>query len=222
MSPTRDTQRTILTVIAVTLLACTSSEALACPLPNSSFPANGIYLVGSNGPTVDAFGQFSVTLRDINNNPFPPPAAVSIDFGSCTDIRLAPQTFGSMTVSGCVVTALVNQLGVATFRIRGGAVNAGNSPGADFECAVISAVIGTYDCFLNNVTVAAFDQTGNLNGVNGGDLSVLLSDLFVGAPVGRSDFNFSDSVTAGDLSTWLSVFFANGSVQNGGVFAGCP
>lgn len=210
--------------IAVLVAACQCSEALAvCDHANSTFPANGIYVVGSNGSTVDPLGEFSVTLRDRNNNPIPPPATVSIDFAFCTDIRLAPQTFGSITVSGCVVTAPVNDLGVARFRIRGGAVNSGGSPGAGFECAVITN--STVDCsYLNNVTVAAFDQTGNLNGVTGGDLAAWTADFFA-APqpvVGRSDYNFDDAITGGDLAIWVRAFFAGGSAQNGGVAASCP
>lgn len=199
---------------------------------NSSFPANGIYLVGNNaGGTVDIFGEFSVTVRDINNNPVvTPPAVVSVNFGGCTtDLRLSSQTFPGVSSAGCVVNATVNGLGVATFRIRGGALNAGNSPGAGFECAVISA----NGVFLNNVTAAAIDQgpiVGPLTGVTGLDLSILLGDLFtLPSPpaVGRSDYNFSDSVTPLDLSVWVGAFFhaavpAGGSPQNGGVLAGCP
>lgn len=188
---------------------------------NSSFPANGIYVVGNNGATVDVLGEFAVTVRDINNTPVPPPATVSVNFGGCTtDIRLAPQTFAGVSTSGCVVSAGVNALGVATFRIKGGALNPGNGPGAGFECAVISS----NGVFLNNVTVAAFDQTGNLNGVTGGDLASWTADFFaVPQPtVGRSDYNFDDLITGGDLAVWAGDFFSNRSLSNGGILAGCP
>jgi hypothetical protein len=78
--------------------------------------------------------------------------------------------------------------------------------------------------FFNNLTVAAFDQTGNLNGVTGGDLSAWTADFFaVPQPaVGRSDYNFSGTITGGDLSLWAADFFSPLSDQNGGIAAGCP
>lgn len=210
------------------LLASTLGVAFAsvasADLPfraNSTFPTDGIYLVGSNGGTADSYGEFVVILRDINNDPIGPPAVITVDFSGCTtDIRLAPQTFGGVTVSGCAVSVPVDELGVARFRIVGGAVQNGTGSGAGYECGVIKA----NGIFLSNVTVAAFDLSGNLDGVTSGDLATFASDFF-SVPqraVGRSDYNFDDLITGSDLSKWAQVFFASRSIQNGGVLTGCP
>lgn len=202
-----------------------AASASAIPIPSrdqSSFPARGVYLVGSNGATVDAAGEFAVTVRGGDGQPMGPPLPVTVDFGACSpDIRLAPQTHPGVTMTGaCYVTATINTLGVATFRIRGGALNPGNGPGAGYRCAVLSAA-GVY---LNNLSVATFDQAGNLDGVSGSDLAAWTSDFFaIPQPrIGRSDFNFDENLTGGDLAMLIGNFFSGGSAQNGGVLAGCP
>jgi len=195
---------------------------------NSNFPgqpgAAGIYLIQHNAvnvPQEDVTGEFSVTVRDISNAPISG-ATVTVNFSGCTtDIRLCQtQTFTGVSVD-CptkVVSKTTSGLGVATFRITGGAANAGNSAGAGVGCAEIRA----NGVFLNNVTVAAFDQGGGLNGVTGGDLSLWLSDFFaLPKPYyGRSDYNFGGVVDGGDLSIWLSDFFSNRSLT--GCTTACP
>lgn len=189
---------------------------------NSSFPASGITITGrnaANSPQEDAIGAFTVTVRDINNTVING-ATVAVNFAGCTpDIRVSSvQSFTGLTVT-CptkVVSATTNALGVATFRILGGAVNSGNSPGATFDCGVISA----NGVFLNNVTVAVIDQTGNLNGALANDVSVVVSDILNGATVGRSDFTFNDALQANDLALMAGYVLSNRSAQNTGT--ACP
>jgi hypothetical protein len=205
-------------------LIIAGAASAAVPNRANSTRPPGITLVGKGvngrvtgsqlfgGTDIDPRGEFSVTVRDINNVPVGPPATVSVDFGACDpDIRIAADTFGSMTVTGCVVTAPVNALGVATFRIRGGANNSGDSPGAPPLCAVMTA----NGVFFDNLTVATADQNSQ-GGVTAGDLGLLISDFFANpaptpADVGRSDFNFDGVISGTDLGLLIAVFFGDDS-----------
>jgi hypothetical protein len=219
--------RKALLLTALGLMVAGSAFALVPNRANSSFPdgavaGQGITLVGfnaANTPREDAAGEFSVTVRDINNAVISG-VKVDIEFGACTpDIRIAnTQTFGTTTVD-CLtkkVSQVTNVLGVATFRILGGASNAGNSPGAAINCGAISAE----GVFFSNVTIAAMDQTGGLNGVLANDLSVVVSDILNGASVGRSDFNFNDLLQANDLSVHVGYVLSNRS--SAGTLSACP
>jgi hypothetical protein len=218
--------RKALLLTALGLMVAGSAFALVPNRANSSFPPNGITLVGfnaANTPREDVAGEFSVTVRDINNAVLSG-ATVDIAFGACTpDIRIAnTQTFGTTTVD-CVakkVSQVTNVLGVATFRILGGASNAGNSAGAGFECGVISSE----GVFFNNVTVAAFDQNAGsiLNGAIANDISVVVSDVLGNSTAGRSDFNFNDAVQANDISFEVNDVLSNRSLSNVGAANACP
>ncbi len=210
------------TLLTVCGLFVAGAAMAGVPSPaNSSKPAC-IAVVGTTTGVVDPAGQFTVTVKDLANNPIQN-SQVVIDFSSeyaVPDVRIgSTQPFAGLTVdcTAKTVRALTNASGVVTFRIVGGAQNSGNSPGVGAGGAKVFAD----GVLLGSVTVEAFDQDG-VSGVGANDLSAWLGDKFAtGAPYyGRSDYDCNASVGANDLSVWLAVKFAAGSSASAAAY--CP
>ncbi|HYM80450.1 MAG TPA: hypothetical protein VEY91_03440 [Candidatus Limnocylindria bacterium] len=211
-------------------VATSASTALAgIPIPSpihSTYPQKSITLVGrndSNTPAEDSAGEFMVIVR--NTDGFPSPGAeVTINFSNCTpDILVSDiQTFPGLSVTcdgaGPTVRAFANGQGVVWLRILGAAVNAGNSPGAGPDCAVLRA----QGVFFNTLTIAAFDQNSSAvqNGVRANDVAVVISDVLAKVVVGRSDFNHDEVVQIDDVPILISTLLSGRSAQN--VASICP
>ena len=88
-------------------------------------------IVGQVGGVPDAYGQFTVTVRDLANNLLPG-SNVCVDVAPCTDIHIcADQLDVNATVNcnngtSCKIT---DGAGQVTFIVVGGANNGGASPG---------------------------------------------------------------------------------------------
>lgn len=182
------------------------------PSPANSLIPHCISLVGSSSGVVDPVGNFSVTVRDINNVPVNN-SLVVVDFSACSGVTLC-QTQPGLTVDcgSHTVRGFSNSSGVFTATIAGHGNNPGgnqppfNPPG----CAKVFAdgvLLGNG----TNVNISMYDQDGN--GVAGGDLSSFLGDFFGSGPL-RSDYDCTGSVDGADLSKWLTVFFGSGSANN--------
>jgi hypothetical protein len=208
-----------------------AAMAITPSAANSNFPApnSTIMITGkksTNAPAEDARGQFSVTVRD-GSNLVIQGATVTLNFNACTpDIILSRiQSFAGVSIlcNGVrgVVSAQTNNLGVATFRILGGSNNVlplagGNNPGNQTACAELRA----NGVFFTNLAVSAPDETNNLNGVNGGDLGVLISDINHGNLAFRDDVNKDGAVNPGDVGTMITIVNQDASGEN--TAALCP
>jgi hypothetical protein len=215
------------------LLVAGSAMASVPSAAQSTYPANGILLVGRNNtfavPQEDVAGEFSVTVRDATPTVLPG-VVVTVNFANCTDSRLCnPQSFPGLSIAGCpggpaVVSATTNALGVATFRITGGSVNSGNSASADADCAELRA----QGVFFNTLTVASIDQNAGaiLNGYAANDISVAVADVLDNPPEmdGRTDHNYSGADQANDLSIMVGLVLRNPqpSANNCGAASACP
>jgi len=194
---------------------------------NSTFSTTPMMLVGKqslNTPPEDSRGQLSVTVRD-GSNVVIQGATVTINFNACTpDIILSRiQSFTGVSVlcNGVrgVVSAQTNNLGVATFRILGGADNnSGNEPG--YTGAVGCAELRANSVFFANLEVVAPDQTNNLDGALPGDISVVVTDFNQGNVSKRDDFNQDTVVALGDLGFLLTIVNSGTSAQSTGAI--CP
>jgi len=192
---------------------------------NSTFSTTPIMITGrqsANTPAEDVRGQFAVTVRD-GSNIVIQGATVTVNFNACTpDIILSRiQSFTGVSVlcNGVrgVVSAQTNNLGVATFRILGGADNnSGNEPGNLGTCAEMRA----NGVFFTNLAVSAPDQTNNLDGVSGGDLSLVITDTNQNNLSRRNDMNKDGVVDPNDLGTMITITNQNASAQN--TAALCP
>jgi len=174
----------------------------------STIPA-GIRLVSTLAGVADAYGQFTVTVRDIGGNIIPNSSVVIDMTANTPDIKFqSTQPYAGLTVD-CptkTVRALTDAGGVATFRIVGR-----STPGtaAGFQLGKIYAD----GVLLGNRTIAALDIDG-ASGTGANDLSLWLTDYSVLAPYGRSDYDFSNALGANDLSQWLTGYSGGANVSS--------
>jgi len=207
------------------MLLAGAAMAITPSAANSSFQTTPIMITGkntANTPAEDVRGQFSVTVRD-GSNLVIQGAQVTVNFNACTpDIILSRiQTFTGVSVlcNGVrgVISAQTNNLGVATFRILGGADNnSGNEPGNTTACAELRA----NTVFFTNLAVAAPDESNNLDGVGPGDLSLLITDINQGNVARRDDMNLDSAVNPGDVGVMITIVNQGASSQN--TAALCP
>jgi len=214
--------------------AAMASVPSAC---NTTIPC-GIPVVGQTAGVADGLGQFTITVRDLANNPVAN-SSVVIDFSACcNDVHLSSTQFGAgvtVDVPTKTVRAIGNASGVVTFRVMGGADGGpGGASTPSGGCAKIYAdgvLLTDGICKPASVQVAVYDLNGSLGGgagVGPADLSVWLGDLFATpAPYrARSDYDYSvlcvQDISPADLSKWLAVLFGNGSTGNGPGFIACP
>jgi len=212
------------------LLSAAAAWADVPSLANSTVP-RGIQLVGHDAGTPDLQGIAVVIVRDASGVAVPG-VTVYIDFELCMppnqpskDLWFQRDQFrqsvdgfpmywtnwsgivGPPPTRTPVAWATTDVLGRARFQILGSASAApGNSPGITSPCARVT-IEGLGSVLLH---VSAYDLNG-MTGVNPVDLSLFLPTLF-GQYRSRADYNGSGTVTAADVSRWLTVFFGSGSL----------
>lgn len=207
----------IAAMLSITLSMILASPAKAgFPLPDPTLSSIGtaIDLGGSVGGVVDPVATKTIIVRDNLNFPIPN-SVVVITFTNCTnqDIRLCdaqPHHPGTLfDCAGKRVSAVTNAIGVATFRVAGGATNpGGNPPGVAAGCATVHAD----GVPLGILTVGAPDENG-IGGVDVADLSAFASDRF-GLYRGRSDFDGNNIITVADLSIFAQFRFSQASTAS--------
>jgi hypothetical protein len=209
----RRTTLSLLVLGGLTLAAAPVAHA-NIPGANSTGPAF-IRLVGSAAGVPDTVaGKFTVTIRDIANNPINV-AYVTIDLSGCADMRLASDQLNPNVAMNCfthAVSAYTNAAGVVTFTLIGNSWNAGTY--SALSCARIYA----NGVLMFSPTVSSFDLDG-ANGVNVADLSVMLADIGLHVYRGRDDYDANAIVNVADLSLWLAQ---NGTHRSAVTGATCP
>jgi hypothetical protein len=188
------------------LLAATAAMAGVPSAANSTTPAC-IFLVGSTGGVPDPAGTFTVTVRDLANNPLNG-ASVVIDLANCSDIAICDDQLDGAALVNCAAKTtrkFTDALGNVTFTVLGGSNGGGNA----------TTLIGGGRIFANGTligspTAAAFDLD-SAAGIGANDLSAWLGDFGSGFPYGRSDYDCSSDVGANDLSLWLTAFGSGAS-----------
>lgn len=199
-------RKATLLVVALGLVAASAAVAGIPNAANCTVPAF-VKVVGTRVGVPDPVGTYSVTVRDIGNFPVAG-SVVSLDFTSCTDMKLCQAANVICTPAQITVTA--DGSGVATFIVVGGGLCPGGAfAGVGLGCVTVRAdgyIIGTasanvYD--LNGALVGA-----GKNGVLITDLPLFLADWAGGAGPykARSDFNQSGSLAITDLPPWLAVW----------------
>jgi len=163
-----------------------------------------------------SFGQFTVVLRDIANNPIAG-ATVTIDLSGAGDLALCSDQHDAGATVDCA-GGRVSKLSAADGRVSFTIL--GHSNG----CGSATALLGAGKIFANGTliqspTVSAFDLDGD-SGVGANDLSCWLTDFGSGQPFGRGDYDCSGGVGANDLSFWLTAF-GSGTMAESCV-ASCP
>jgi hypothetical protein len=209
-----DIQRRALLLSLGGLLLATAAMATP-PSPGNSTVPPCISLVGSKNGVPDPSGTFTVTVRDLANNP-QSGATVTIDLQGCTDLKLCADQLDPNATLLCdathtQVSKLTNALGQATFIVLG--VSNGYTGGANPHTNA-TTLLGGGRIFANlmligSPTVSCYDLDGS-QGVGIGDLTAWLIDFgtFNAPPFGRSDYDCSGNVGINDLSLWLTEFGA--------------
>jgi hypothetical protein len=222
------------TLIAAYLLlgtgiaASTPSE----PAPDHFTCPQYIDVVGSKDGIPDAYGQFTVTARDIGNNPL-----VGMEIKvviNCPDIRICtapvpPGQTNSCLQPGGSATATTDANGEASFIICGAATNTG---GSATGCGASGASIcGDFEpqygwVLVSWATVAVYDQNGAATnaGLEVTDLSAWLGDfgkIATNGYKGRSDYSHNGTLDVVDLSLLLKVL-GQGNSRQGCAGTYCP
>ena len=185
----------------------------AVPDPAHSSIPGVVYLVGTNSSGVDAYGTFTVTIRDFSNAA-KANADVRLDFTNCTDGALcldAVAGAGTPECSGALkeVHGTTNLAGQVTFTIQGGRkAPAPACLGA--ACSPPGPGPGCMQYFVNgepfaNASVVYVNQSFlDGSGVNGGDTSVEQREVIcagLGAPYrARHDLQFNGAINGGDTA----------------------
>jgi hypothetical protein len=200
-------------------LPAIAGAAAGVPSPPNSILPNGIRVVGRDGAgAVDPSGAFTVTVRDLANNPRAG-VVVRVEFRDCANVRLCSQQGPGVTAMSCGpgnpwVEGITGADGTWTATVLG--CSAGTPAEATSGCASIYAesVLQGY-CIVTTLDLAGCD------GANAADLSAWLADFFSGEARQRGDFDYSGSLGANDLSVWIRAFVGARSVRNCGA-AACP
>ena len=184
------------------------------PSPANSTVPNGILLVGLKNGVPDPLGLFTVTVRDLANNPLAN-ISVEVDFANAPDIDIASsQPYSGLTVR-CLqhsVSALTNVSGVASFIIVGSSAGRLDLGGGGALSGGARVRVG--GTLIGSPTAATLDYDG-ANGVGGADVSAWLCDFASGTPYGRGDFDFNGSIGANDLTTLKNAISAGNSAESG-------
>ena len=198
-----------------------ASAAMAgVPSPGNSSTPPCISLVGNLAGVADPVGSFTVTVRDLANNPLNG-ASVVVDLSGCTDLVMcANQLDGAALVNCAAKTSrkFTNLAGQVSFIVLGGSTGSGNA-----TTLLAGAKIYANGTLIGSPTAAAFDLDG-AGGVGINDLSVWLTDFgtFGNPAFGRSDFDCSGTVGINDLSVWLTEFGNGTSAASCGAGNLCP
>ncbi len=203
---------------ALLLLAVAAASPALAQLPpyaNSLVPTH-VNLVGWNGVSADsAHGRCTVEVRNLANEVVPG-VPVTLDFSSCTDLRVAADQHDPRLVVGCsgaTVTCTSDAQGIASFTIVGASYSRAASTTSQ------RAMIDIGGSYAGNPPVAAFDLDGS-GGLTLLDLSLWGQDYFSATNPSRSDYDGNGVVSLLDLSAWSRAYFAGGSLLSGATY--CP
>lgn len=191
-------------------LMIASAAMAGVPSPGNSTSPACFTLVGNAGGIRDAAGTFTVTVRDLANNPLNG-ASVVVDLSGTTDLKICSDQLDVAALVNCAAKTtrkFTDALGQVTFIVLGGSNGAGNA----------TTLTGGGRIYANGVliaspTVSAYDLDSS-SGVGANDLSAWLGDFGTGSPFGRSDYDCSGGVGANDLSIWLTAFGSGASTTS--------
>lgn len=204
----------LVTALAV-LLAAPSARADCQDLPGtySTSPVL-IRVVGfSADGSLDPTGEFTVTLRDVAQNPLPD-FQVKVDFTDCPGLELCGVTganYARIDPTGHIVTAMTDAAGQVHLRIAGSL----NLPIGAPEPANWRARVSACSILLSTPTVAVLDLTGR-DGTNSGDFSYFVTDIGAHLFYARDDYDGNGVVNSADLSVLATLTGLHGSLHGCG------
>jgi hypothetical protein len=187
-----------------------------CGCSNSTAPSC-ITLVGSlAGTPAASFGQFTVVVRDLANNPLAG-AMVTIDVSGAIDLAICSDQHDPGAIVNCAYGTVSKRTaadGSVSFTMLGHSNGSGNA-----NSLLSAGKIFANGNLIQSPTVSAYDLDGS-GGVGANDLSAWLVDFSTGNPYGRSDYDCSGGLGANDQSFWLQAFGSGTMAESCG--ASCP
>lgn len=196
--------------LALALLMCAAPAGADIWWPANSTIPSRIMVVGWNGTSPDAAtGQFSVTVRDLANNPVVG-STVTLDLSSQSEVRLASNQLDAAASTHCAqrtVSKLTDAAGVVTFTLMGVGSN-GSAPAGDLRLKIYA------DGFLLGQPLLSVLDLDGTNGAGANDFSLWLSDFGSGLYCGRGDYDGNLSLGANDLSVMLGAMGTGGSAMS--------
>jgi hypothetical protein len=195
----------VIGIVPILLAGFCSSAWSQVPEPARCSVPSFIDVVGRAGGVPDPLGAVTIVIRDFTNSPVPG-AVVTLDFGDCTDIRLALDQVPGVTLdcTRSTVSAITNSSGVASFSVLG-ASNVGcqgNAPG----CGLNGVSVCANGVAIGNLSAAVYDLDGALSGdgVGPSELTAAVAGfntIALGGPYrARYDYNHSATVTGADVA----------------------
>ena len=201
---------------ACALLAATAAMAGVPDPGHCSFPTF-IKLAGNAAGVVDSVKTvFAVSVADVAGNAINA-SNVVVDLTGCADVRLASNQLNAAKTTTCSgsfhgsVSAYTNAAGQVRFAI------VGNSAGAATQVGAFAKIYAD-GVLLTTISAATFDLDG-ASGVNGSDLSKLLTDLGLHINYNRDDYDGNALANGSDLSVMLGEIGLHASTATG---ATCP
>ena len=154
-----------------------ASAAMAgVPSPGNSNTPPCISLVGNLAGVPDAAGSFTVTVRDLANNPLNG-ASVVVDLSGCTDLAMCSDQLDAGAIVNCAAKTsrkFTNLAGQVSFIVLGGSNGANNA-----TTLLAGAKIYANGTLIGSPTAACYDLDG-AGGVGINDLSVWLAEFGLG------------------------------------------
>ena len=222
--------RTSMSLALLVLLARPAASA-GPPDPAQSTVPRYVRVVGTSQGIPDRTGRYTVVLRDAAAAVCPG-VPVTLDFGNCSDTRLAMNQApdAMLLCTNDAITVVTNALGEATFTVVGASGvwlcgGTGCPPGAGAGCVRICA--GGVP--LGNATAVVYDldgvSPGAEDGINALDIDFVRNEIAcagLGGPYhGRVDYNMDGFVSGVDLATYrllvlIPAMVGGGSRQGSG------
>lgn len=196
--------------LALAILSTSTSASIAgVPSPyDSTWPRN-VLLVGTDPSGVpDPAGTITVVARHLGGGNYGSPLFV-LDLSQAPDIELCTTQPDPAVIVDCPTRTarwFGDAHGAATVRIAGHATHAISAPHAP------SAMLFCDGVLFGTIPIATPDEDGN--GVGAADNSLWQQDYFSGPYWERSDLDGDGTLSAADLSIWLSIYFPGGSTRN--------
>ncbi len=210
-------------LVAMMMLGAGVSRAAVPSASNSTIP-RGIWVVGTQGGVPDEAGRFTVTVRDIANNPIPG-ALVTVALDDCARVHLCAGSCDPL-VSACPARSLqraTDAAGVARFLVVGaseddgvppdGVPATGNPPPGCVRIVADGVELGHALCAVYDASGARYPAT---LGVEVVDIRTVNQAIGIGLQYyQRYDYDFNGKNDVRDLFFWNHLYAAGTS------YSGC-
>lgn len=194
-------------------LAVAATAFAGVPSPaNSTLSPGCVKLVNANvgGVAANPSGTFSVTVRDLANNPIAN-STVVLDFVNCggTDVKAQNgQPHDAGVTQNCAARTIrksTDVAGLASFIVVGGGSSSGGPGFPSLSTGCVRVIAD--GVLLATVTAGAQDQN-SAGGLTPADVSAVITDVLSVGYETRADLNCSGDLSPADVSDVIAGVFS--------------